>query len=263
MAGEIKILRKHDNKLVFLLKESNPAFANTLRRMMLAEVPTLAVRKVTFVKNSSALFDEMIAHRLGLLPLTTDLESYNMMEKCSCKGAGCVKCQVSLTLNCEGPLTVYASDLKCQDPAIKPVHGKIPIVKLLKGQELEFEAVATLGQGKEHAKYSAGLIYYKGYPKITIDKVKDAEAVAKSCPTHVYEVSGKSLKVTDPEKCILCNACVEVNEPKDGLTVEASDKEFIFYVESFGKLKPEEMVTCALDMVNEKVDELTAALEKA
>ncbi|MBI5391773.1 DNA-directed RNA polymerase subunit D [Candidatus Woesearchaeota archaeon] len=263
MAVEIKLLRKQDNKLVFLLKDTNAAYANTLRRMMLSEVPTLAVRKVTFVKNSSALFDEIIAHRLGLLPLMTDLESYNLMNKCTCKGAGCAKCQVTLTVNCEGPLTVYTSDLKSQDPAVKPVYGKIPIVKLLKGQELEFEAVATLGQGKEHAKFSPGLIYYKGYPKITIDKVKDPEAIIKSCPTQVYELKGKTLTVTDAEKCILCHACVDANEPKNGLTVEASEKDFIFYVESFGKLKPEEIVSRALDLLNEKVDELAVAIEKA
>ena len=260
---DIKLIRKQDNKLVFLLKDTDAVFANALRRIMIAELPTLAIKKVTFVKNSSALFDEIVAHRLGLLPLITDLDSYVLPEKCSCKGAGCAKCQVTFTLKAEGPLTVYASDLKSQDPKIKPVFSKMPIVQLLKDQELEFEAVATLGVGKEHAKYTPGLIYYKGYPKITIEKVKNPDEVVASCPTNVYEVKGKELKVIDAERCILCNACMDVNDPKEGLLVEASEKDFIFYIESFGKLSPEEMLSRALDVLDEKIVDFETVLNKA
>ncbi len=259
---DIKLLKKQDNKLNFLLKDSNPVFVNTLRRIIISELPTLAIKKVTLVKNSSALFDEIIAHRLGMLPLVTDLDTYVLPDKCSCKGAGCAKCQITFTLKAEGPLTVYAADLKSQDPKIKPVFGKIPIVQLLKDQELEFEAVASLGIGKEHAKHTAGLAHYKGYPKITIDKVKNPEEVMASCPTNVYEIKGKDLKVIDAERCILCDACVDINEPKDGLTVKASEKDFIFYIESFGKLSPEEMLSRSLDIINERLEEFELALNQ-
>src|SRR3989338_6024200 len=137
---DFKLLRKQDNKLVFMLKDSDPAYANALRRIILSELPVLAIKRVTFVKNTSALFDEILALRLGLVPLITDLETYELPEKCSCRGAGCAKCQVIFTLKAEGPITVYASDFKCQDPKIKAVYGKIPLVQLLKDQELEFEA---------------------------------------------------------------------------------------------------------------------------
>mgnify|MGYP001567655418 CR=1 FL=1 len=146
---DLKLLKKAENKIIFLIKGTNPSFVNTLRRAMTTEVPTMAVKKVTFVKNNSALFDEIIAHRLGMLPLSTDLSMYTLPENCTCKAAGCARCQVSILLKAEGPLTVYASDLKSQDPKIKPVYARMPIVKLLKGQELEFEAVASLGLGKD------------------------------------------------------------------------------------------------------------------
>lgn len=259
----IKVLDNKDNKLIFVLKDTTPAFANSLRRLMISEVPVLAVRKVTIVKNSSALFDEMIAHRLGLLPLTTDLESYTLPAKCSCKGAGCAKCQLALTLKAEGPITVYSSDLKSQDPNIKPVFPKMPIVTLLKGQELEFEATVSLGIGKEHAKYSPALVFYKSYPKISIDKVKNAEEVMKSCPVDVFEMDGKNLKVKNLEACHLCNACVDCCEPKESVSVVGSDKEFIFTIESWGNLKPVEILDAALNVFDEKLDEFSELFGKA
>ena len=259
---DIKPLNKQGNKLTFLIKDTTPAFVNSLRRIMTVEVPTMAIRRVTFVKNNSALFDEVLGHRLGMVPLVTDLSSYVLSEKCSCKGTGCAKCQLIITLKAEGPLTVYASDLKFQDPKIKAVHGKIPIVKLLKGQELEFEAVATLGLGKEHAKFSPGLVFYKGYPKINFDKVKNVDEVAKSCPVNVYEVKGKQLNVINLEACTLCMACVDTADPKGSVTVEGSEKNFIFTIESWGKLAPEEILANALDVLDEKLDEFSTQLSK-
>ena len=160
---EIKLVENQDkkNRLVFSVKGVDTAYANTLRRIMGFEVPVMAIEDVEFRKNTSILYDEMIAHRLGLVPLTTDLKSYNMMSECKCKGAGCASCTVKLVLKAQGPCTVYTSDIKSKDPEIKPAHGKMPIVKLLEGQELEFEATAVLGQGKDHSKWATGLIYYK------------------------------------------------------------------------------------------------------
>lgn len=160
---DIKLVENQEkkNRLIFSLKGVDTAYANTLRRIMGFEVPVMAIEDVEFRKNTSILYDEMIAHRLGLIPLSTDLKSYNMMSECKCKGAGCASCTVKLILKVQGPCTVYASDIKSKDPEIKPIYGKMPIVKLLEGQELEFEATAVLGQGKEHSKWATGLVYYK------------------------------------------------------------------------------------------------------
>jgi DNA-directed RNA polymerase subunit D len=98
------------------------------------------------------LYDEMIAHRLGLVPLTTDLKSYNLPQKCTCKGAGCAKCQLKVSLKAKSAGLVLSSEIKTKDPEVKPVFDDIPVVKLLKGQDLELTATAVLGKGKEHAK---------------------------------------------------------------------------------------------------------------
>lgn len=160
---EIKLLENQEkkNRIVFSLSGVDIAYANTLRRLMGFEVPVMAIEDVEFRKNSSILYDEVLAHRMGLIPLTTDLKSYDLPSECKCKGAGCASCQVKFTLKASGPGTVYTSDLKSKDPAIKAVFNKMPLVKLLEGQELELEATAILGQGKIHSKWCPGLIFYK------------------------------------------------------------------------------------------------------
>lgn len=258
---EIKTLSKSEDKLRFLIKGIDSTVANTLRRVLITEIPILAIQTVTFVKNSSALFDEVVAHRLGLIPLNADIKDFDDSKECSCKGKGCGKCTVTFTLTAEGPLTVYAEDLKCSDDKVKTIHGKMPIVKLLKGQELEFEAVATLGKGLDHAKYTPCLPHYQGYPKITFDKVKNAEEVIKECPDEVFELSGKTLKVKNLENCTLCGACEAASEGTVKCT--GSEEDFIFSIESWGQMSPKALFDRALEVLESKVDDFGAALSKA
>src|SRR3989339_2182422 len=120
---EIELLSTSKDKstIRFLLKGTVPAFANLLRRVILEEVPVMAIEDVEFRKNSSILYDEMIAHRLGLLPLSTDLKSYNLPSECKCEGKGCARCQLKLTLKSKGLGMVYASEMHTRDAEIKPV----------------------------------------------------------------------------------------------------------------------------------------------
>src|SRR5512136_936408 len=102
---------------------------NALRRIVLAEVPSMAIDEVVMIENSSILQDEMIAHRLGLVPLKTDLEGYNLPEDCECKSEfGCPQCRVTLTLNAEardGTRTVYSGEIVSENEEIVPVSDKI------------------------------------------------------------------------------------------------------------------------------------------
>ena len=121
---DIKLVEYQEkkNRLTFSVKGADTAYANTLRRIMGFEVPVMAIDEVEFRKNTSILYDEMIAHRLGLIPLSTDLKSYNMTSECKCKGEGCASCTVKLILKAQGPCTVYASDIKSKDPETNQVH---------------------------------------------------------------------------------------------------------------------------------------------
>ena len=107
----------------FVLSGSDIAFANALRRSMQSEVMSFAIEDVRIYDNTSALFDEMLAHRLGLIPLTTDLQSYIPRDQCSCGGKGCAQCTVTLTMSVEGPRMVISEDLISQDPAVQPAVG--------------------------------------------------------------------------------------------------------------------------------------------
>lgn len=259
---DIKTLNKDKDNLNFVIKDTDYVYVNTLRRIIISELPILAIKSVKFIKNTSALFDEIIAHRLGLLPLKTNLKTYNIPEECKCKGEGCAKCQSNITLNSEGPLTVYASDLKFKDPDVKSVYPKIPIVKLHKGQELEIEAVVTLGFGKDHSKYIPGHIYYKGYPKIKIsEKCNNCGDCVKECPKNIFKLESRKLKTQNIENCHLCEACVDIC-PKDALEVKGSNKDFIVYLESYGNLGPKEILQKALDIFDEKLDTFSKEFKK-
>jgi DNA-directed RNA polymerase subunit D len=256
---DIKLLHKQENKTIFLIKKTEPAFVNTLRRIMTCEVPVMAIKKVNFTKNTSPLYDEIIAHRLGMIPLLTDLDSYILAEKCSCSGAGCAKCQLNVVFKAEGPITVYDSDLKFQDPKIKPVYGKMPIIKLLKGQELEFEATAGLGKSEDHAKFSTGLIHYRGCPEFTITKKTQVKACIRECNDLLKE-DGDNLEVVD---FIKWNEAYEQICEEHRVLVNNSNKNFIFTVESWGKLSALEIFNKALNVFDEKLDELSEKVKKA
>ncbi|MBW2994491.1 DNA-directed RNA polymerase subunit D, partial [Candidatus Woesearchaeota archaeon] len=191
---EIQMLNKDKKtgRVDVLLKNTTAALANTIRRTIIDSVPTMAIEEVEFRKNDSVLYDEILAHRLGLIPLKTDLKSYMLPENCKCKGEGCARCTLKLILKAKGPGTVYASDIKSKDPKIKPVYPKMIIVKLLKGQELELEATAILGHGNDHVKFSPGLVWFNAEPKITVtNKAELIEKYKEKFPMDVFDKNGK------------------------------------------------------------------------
>lgn len=157
---KIKIIKKDDNRLEFNIKGINVIMANALRRALISKIPMMAIEEVTFYENSSTLDDEVLAHRLGLVPLRTDLKTYNLVEECTCKKKGCAKCTAILTLDINGPGTVHSGELKSTDPNIVPIHDKIPITKLTEKQGVKLEAKAQLGVGGEHIKWQGGLASY-------------------------------------------------------------------------------------------------------
>ncbi len=265
---KIELLNQEKETATFLIKDTNPTEINSLRRTIIDEVPTLAIEDINFIKNNSALYDEIIAHRLGLIVLKTDLKSYNLPSECKGKKKGekvctkenCPHHSVLMTLKANGPKTVYAEELDIKDKKVTPAYPKTPIAILLKKQSLEFEATAIMGQGKDHMKFSPGLAYYRGKPSIKIGAVKNPEAIMEVCPQNVYEINNKKLKVTDENKCILCKACVDASE--NNIDVNGSDKEFIFTLESWGQLEHQEILLKALDIMDSKINEFSKLIKK-
>lgn len=147
--------------VVFDVSGADVRTMNMFRRTVIAGVPSMAVEKVILYDNSSILNDELLSHRLGLVPLTTDLKTYVSPSECNCKGEGCGRCSCKLTIDVTGPATVHSGDMKPVDENVKPVHMKIPIVKLLADQRVKLEAEAVIGTGREHIKWQGGLASYE------------------------------------------------------------------------------------------------------
>jgi len=155
---KIKVIKKEENKLVFELSDANASLVNSLRRAAVYKVPVLAIEDVYFTENSSVLYDEQIAVRLGLLPLKANVNKMKLPAECTCKGKGCKKCQIKVELKEKGPKMVYAKDLKITGAEV--IYPETPIVWLEETHELDLKAAAVLGTGEEHAKWNTGWMYY-------------------------------------------------------------------------------------------------------
>ncbi len=256
---KLEVLHKDDKKVVFVLESITPALANMLRRYVTTSVPTLAIDTVEISKNSSALYDEFIAHRLGLVPIKTDLKSFNFMEDCKCKGKGCNHCQLIFTLKAKGPCTVYSGQLESADKECVPAYDKMPIVKLDEDQELKLEASAVLGRGATHAKFSPALVYYRGYPELKTTKDSDVKKALEEIPKDVIAQKGQGLEIKDVLKW---KESYEDVLEKHGVQVTANKENFIFYLESWGQLEPKEILLKAVDIFDENLDELEKLVKK-
>ncbi|MBS3151121.1 DNA-directed RNA polymerase subunit D [Candidatus Woesearchaeota archaeon] len=247
----IKILKETQDKIIYYLSDTELPLVNAIRRLIIEEVPTMAIDEVTFVKNNSALYDEIIAHRLGLLPLTSDIKSYNFQEDCKCKGKGCARCQVKITLQTKGPCTVYASDLKSKDSKIKPVYPETPLTILLKGQDIQLEAVAKLGRGKQHSKFSPGLAYYRFFPSLKASRDSNIKKCAELSDN--LEVKDSKLEIKDIAKW---NEAQEQICEQNNVAVEYDKENFIFTLESWGQLDTKKIPSMALKIFEGKLKEL-------
>lgn len=258
---EIDILELSDGKAKFVLKDVSPAVANGLRRSMLSEVPTMAIDYINIYDNTSVLFDEQIGLRMGLIPFTTDMDSYVLPEECDCDGEGCTKCQVSLTLSAEGPKMVCSGDMQSSDPNVTAADDKIPIVELKERQKLVLEAIAKLGTGRKHVKWQAGVACgYKNMPVISISK--DCDSCGKcvdECPRNIIVIEDEMVRITDPLKCSLCKLCVEACDI-NGITVEEDKNSFIFTMESDGSYPAGELVITGADTIINKAKQLNEIL---
>ncbi|VVB57816.1 DNA-directed RNA polymerase subunit D [Candidatus Anstonella stagnisolia] len=150
MAIKVEIEKESGNKMRFTAKGIPVSFANLLRRYCMSHVPVFAIDKAMVYENGSALFDEYIANRIGLIPLRM-ASGYSAED------------EILFSLDARGPCQVYSGDLKSMDAKIKvaPGYDEIPIIKLLENQSLRLEAKAKLGTGKTHAKFQTGLCGYE------------------------------------------------------------------------------------------------------
>ncbi|PRQ22935.1 putative DNA-directed RNA polymerase [Rosa chinensis] len=282
----VKIREMRHDYLKFELRDTDASVANALRRVMIAEVPTVAIDLVEIEINSSVLNDEFIAHRLGLIPLTSDRAmSMRFSRDCdACDGDGqCEYCSVEFHLRArchsDQTLDVTSKELLSSDHTVVPVDFSdasgyeaseqrgIIIVKLRRGQELRLRAIARKGIGKDHAKWSpAATVTFMYEPDIRINEemmdtlsLEEKTAWVDSSPTKVFELdpsTGKVL-VVDPEAYTYDDEVIKKAEAmgKPGLVdITAKEDSFIFTVESTGAIKASQLLLNAIEILKQKLD---------
>ena len=163
----------------------SPSMINAMRRIMSNELPVLAVERVEIMENSSAMFNEVLVHRLGLIPLSFSENDLEHPEN------------VVLILDKQGPAKVMASDLKSTSDTVKPMYPDMPIVELSEGQNLKLNAYASVGRGTMHAKWKSAIVGYRNYVKVKIKNYR--KEMAKYCE----HLNGEKMSFTIPacEKC--------------------------------------------------------------
>jgi len=274
-AVDIEMRELNDVFARFVVSDANPQLVNALRRTLLADIPKMAIHSVEFhlgpimgedgteYESVAPLFDEMIAHRLGLIPLPTYLDDFNFRSECTCKGEGCPSCTVMYSLNKKGPCTVYSGDLEPLGSDRFRVRDEfIPLVKLGERQALLVYATAELGTGRQHAKFQAVQAPgYRYYPSISFnyDKLDVSKFDVNCCPVHILEKKGGKIAVTDVEKCTLCRACVDA-APRGAVTVKGDETRFVFQFETDRSVRADEALQRAAQLLEKRSGELLTSL---
>lgn len=295
-----EIISSTNDELIVDLIGADVSMANALRRIMLAEVPTIAVEDVYIGDNSSIMQDEVLAHRVGLIPLKinpdmlefmnpeegeTDadtvilsLEAYWPNEKDDTVGLTGVNVKDEDGVVSSKHLkytTVGGQNEKFE--AVEAVHQDIPIAKLRPGQKIEFEAHCRKGIGKDHAKFSpVATASYRLRPKVSLMTEitdKDAEFMKDKCPQNVFDiedlVSSKSNKVgtkklivnPDNERsCNMCRECIRHPGWEEKIKLEREGNHFIFSIETAGSMPPIDILRAAINVLRTKAQNLQGVI---
>jgi DNA-directed RNA polymerase subunit D len=226
----MKIIKKTDNKIVFSLKTTE-SLANAIRRSVYS-IPIMAIDEVEIMKNDSALYDETVAHRLGLVPIKMDK---------SWKEDNVIKFKIKM--NKEG--FVYSKDISGE---FEVVYEDIPITLLKTDQEIKIKGITKMGVGNDHAKFLPGIILFRNLSEITLDKEFE-EAIKKVFPEAEIKTKGNKIIIKDNLEKSLLDFCegLALKNKKESETKETD--EIVFTVESFGQIKVDEIFKKAISVL--------------
>lgn len=274
---QIEIVKMEDRKAQFTLRNSSPAMANALRRTMLQDIPKMAIDKVEFhlgpnmqddkeYESMTSLFDEIIAHRLGLIPVPTDYAQFNFPKDCSCGGEGCPGCRIMYSLNKVGPSTVLSGDLMpLGDSSLKVKDEYIPIVDLTDNQAVLIYTYAVMGTAKQHVKWQAAFgVGYSYMPIVTIAADKagdfDVQDAAKEYP-GLFKVEDGKLVVDDLYRACTYGKAIEQDPVmQDAVTIGWDESNFIFKYETDGSLTARQVLDKAVEILEAKAGEFADAV---
>ena len=133
---EIELKSQSNDEIVFIVRDAEVPFINAIRRCAMVNVPKIAIEDVNIMRNDSAMFNEVLAHRLGLTPLVSDLDALEGLSLPEDDDWEEYTNGIMFHLNEVGHKVVYSKDLISSDSKIKPVYDTIPLVKLKEGEKL-------------------------------------------------------------------------------------------------------------------------------
>lgn len=254
---EIKSIAKLDEKkkIIFEISGIEFSFLNALRRTIINDVPTLAIEEVEFRKNDSGLYDEIIANRLGLLPLKTDLSTFSLPKEGVTPEDMGASSKVVLNLKSKDKGYVYASEITCVDSEVKPVYPETVIVKLDENQELDATLTAVMGTGKEHTKWNPGSVVFFHKPVLNYSSDKKNDKI----PVLISDGKGK---VDIKKLCEFPRFIDSLEKISEGFVeIKDSDKDIVFCSESWGQISPEEMIIESTKILEDKISTFVQALD--
>jgi len=261
---KVKNIELKGNKGVIKIEDTNVYFVNTLRRIMLSELPKLAIDDVIIYDNTSPLFDEIITHRLGLIPIPTDLQLLTFRKDCKCKGKGCPSCTVRYTLSKEEEGVVYSGDLQPEHESFAIKESKIPIVELSKDQRIILEVEAVLGMARNHAKWQTVLApTYMMDVSIEVDKKRmdEVKDFIKELPKDFVELKANKLEMKDITKLPVLESYIDKAEV-DFITIKRDPTKITFSFETDGSLNAKDALKESVDILTKKYDEFGKLLKK-
>lgn len=253
---KVEIIEKGEDWIKLKVKGINYSLANAIRRSSY-EIYMPAIDELEIHANDSILYDEILANRLGLIPLKPNRE-INIKEKCGCKGKGCRKCTLKIKLEAKGPGMVYAGQISGE---AKPLFKDIPIVWLEQGQELKLIATITMGKALQHSKYQAGLLTYSpSFMLLDFNKefIENNERIKEILKKFSLELK-KGMELNEKQYEIL--DWIKENYPETKIKLEISEKDFIFYIETYSYLTPKEIFIKSLDSLYENLSGVSKKLK--
>ncbi|MEA3248528.1 MAG: DNA-directed RNA polymerase subunit D [Nanoarchaeota archaeon] len=235
----MEMIEKTPEKVIFI-SDIDVSLANAIRRSV-DEIPILAIDEVDIYKNDSVLYDEIIAHRLGLIPLKNEKlkADQNVEMKLKVKGK-------------EGIREIHSGEL-----GDLIVNSEIPIVLIGEGQEIELVARARIGKGINHAKFSPGIIFYKHLANIQINRDGEKQSELAEIYPEVFEMFGEKLKV---KNAAVCDLDGEDMESYPGVTI-GFDNNLVFSIESWGQIGAREMFIDACKALKGNLSEVSKVIK--
>lgn len=284
---KIEVLALSTHEIKFILSNTDTSVANALRRIMIAEVPTLSIDLVEFHENTTVLNDEYIAHRLGLIPLRYQpqdtlvggdcTEAFTAHYDCVCY-EHCNRCSVEFELDVSykvtgeedvlAPLTVTSKDLISNNEFVQPAHflsqeesdeaqdEGIAIVKMGPGQKLKLKAVARRGISKEHAKWcGVAVATYRFWPDIHINEEQMAtltmdqkQELVAACPDQVLELDEVTGEIKAVENAWdICTYTEDLKFAQEAMKKRPEDEDFVSVTQSTDKFIFSVETTGAMD----------------